>query len=430
MAPTVYSPSQQLREKQLVKEICLAPNALEARRRFEKNVLALKDWQIIFAEESDRGSFKLLNKKLGAYGLATSIFRGKSLWIMNADFVTRTGPMDFCGGSAMFVDSNVASYIRTVAYDSNPSKTALSMAKLINEIHGKLQQLNPNLYLWEALRSWNKETAVCCKQSLAAMHALSYSGSKLTEEWGLRYRSDFREVAENFATGLLVEFERDVNAGKFSTLDEQLALIEVMLLRVQIIELSSKKSRAYKLTQLINYMHEELATMLYRELIVCGDILNRNERSRIFQKLNSIQNTKNPLALIKNCAWDMYIPRALDALTAITPNRTTNMDFYVAEILTFDGDVSEIMDTTKLRAIAVHRPSGRNYPFLDKDVPEWLGNYLDPKRMDAISDYFLMEAYFSRAIRRPSKSVRSILESSREELMMLIHKIKSNRSRS
>jgi hypothetical protein len=427
MSAAENSPSQQLLEQQLVEEICSAPNALEAHRRFEKTAFILKDWQIIFAEESDVGSVKLLDKTLGTSGLATSVFRGKSLWIMDAAFVLQTGPLSFRGGSAMFVDSNAASYIRTIAYEGNPSEAALNGANFINQIDSKLQQLNPYLYLWESLRSWNEETAAGCKQSLAAMHALSYSGSKLTAEWGRRYRNTFRERAENFATGLLAEFERDIKAGQFTALNEQIALVEVMLLRTQIIELSSKKSKAHKLAQLVSYMHEELATMLLRELIVCGDILIRNQRSRISKKLNSIQNNIDPLALIKNCAWDMYIPRALDALTAITPDETPNIDFYIAEILSFDGDVSDIINTTKLRAIAVHRPSKRNYPFFDNDVAEWLGNRLGPKRMNTLSDYFLTEAYFDRAKRRPSNSIQNILEKNREELMMLIHKLNPQR---
>jgi hypothetical protein len=45
--------SQELSDQLLVREICSAPNALEAHRRFEQNAGALEEWQIIFAEESD-----------------------------------------------------------------------------------------------------------------------------------------------------------------------------------------------------------------------------------------------------------------------------------------------------------------------------------------------------------------------------------------
>lgn len=408
----------------MVQEICSAPNALEAHRRFEKNAALLADWQIIFAEESDAGSVKLLDKALGSSGVATSVFRGKSLWLMDAPFVSQSGPMGFHGGSAMFVDSNAATYIRKIAYQDDPSRDALNWADLINQIGPRLQQLNPNLYLWESLRFWNAETVARCKETVAAIHALSSSGSKLTAEWGRRFRAEFRESAENFATGLIVEFEREMKAGLFAGLENQLDLVEAVLVRSQIIELSSKKSKQHKLMQLMAYMHEELSTMMLRELIVCGDILFRSNRSRISKKLNSIQNHVDPLALVRNCAWDMYIPRALDALTSATPEQAPHVDFYVAELLTFDGDVSDIINTTKLRAIAVHRPSKQNFPFFDNDVAEWLGNRLGPKRVEALSDYFLPEASFDRARRRPKMSVESILEAGREELMQLIRQKK------
>jgi len=413
-----------LSEQLLVQEICSAPNALEAHRRFEKNVAALGEWQIIYAEMSDAGSVKLLDEKLGSSGVATTVFRGKSLWLMDAPFVSQSGPIGFHGGSVMFVDSNAATYIRNLAYQEAPSSSALRWADLINRIGTRLQHLNPYLYLWESLRSWNDETVAECKRSVAAIHALSSSGSKLSAEWGRRFRTVFRESAENFANGMIVEFERNLKAGLFAGLEHQLTLMEAVLVRTQIIELSSKKANEHKLAQLVAYMHEELSTIMLRELIVCGDILRRSNQSRISEKLNSIQNHPNPLSLIRNCAWDMYIPRALDALTSVTPDQAPHVDFYVAEVLSFDGDVSDIINTTKLRAIAIHRPSKRNFPYFDNDVAEWLGNRLGPKRMGAVSDYFLPDAYLDRARRRPSAAVRSILEADREKLMHLIQQRK------
>jgi len=419
------TPFQRLSDQQLVQEICSAPDALEAHLRFRQNAATLEEWQIIFAEESDAGSVKLLDMTLGPSGVATSVFRGKSLWLMDAPFVSQSGPVCLHGGSAMFVDSNAATFIRTIAYENAPSPEALDWANLINQIGPKLQQLNPYLYLWESLRSWNEDTATKCKESVAAIHALSSSGSKLTAEWGRRFRAEFRESAENFATGLMAEFERDLQAGFFAGLQDQLDLMETILVRTQIIEISSKKAKEHKLAQLVAYMHEELSTIMLRELIVCGDILFRSNQSRISKKLNSIQNHPNPLALIRNCAWDMYIPRALDALTSATPDQAPHVDFYVAEVLSFDGDVSDIINTTKLRAIAIHRPSKKSIPFFDNDVAEWLGNRLGPKRAVALWEYFIPEAFLDRAKRRPSISVKSILEENRTQLMQLIQKKKS-----
>lgn len=419
-APPPRTACKDLSDQQRVQEICSAPNAREAHARFRDNAEALREWQIIFAEESDAGSIKLLDQPLGPSGVATSVFRGKSLWLMDAAFVSQSAPMEFRGGSAMFLDSNAATYIRAIAYQEAPAQEAWQRAGLINRIGPRLQQLNPYLYLFESLRSWSDETAARCTETVAAIHALSLPGSTLNPEWGRRFRADTREGAEHFAAGLVAGFARQRESGLFAGLQEQLDLVEAILVRTQIIALSSRKSSQHKLAQLVAYMHEELSMIVLRELIVCGDILLRSNRSRISKKLNSLQNHADPLASIRNCAWDMYIPRALDALTAVTPDQDLHLDFYVAEVLSFDGDVSDIIATTKLRAMAVHRPSKRHVPFFDSDVAEWLGNRIGPKRMDCLSDYLLPEAFLDRARRRPTSSVRSILEADRERLMELI----------
>jgi hypothetical protein len=102
-----------------------------------------------------------------------------------------------------------------------------------------------------------------------------------------------------------------------------------------------------------------------------------------------------------------------------TPDQAPQIDFYVAEILSFDGDVSDIINTTKLRAIAIHRPSKKNFPFFGNDMAEWLGNRVGSKHMATLESYFLPEAFFDRAKRRPSTSIRSILKADREKLIQL-----------
>ena len=108
----------------------------------------------------------------------------------------------------MFVDSNAATHIRNIAYQDAPSPAVLNWADLVNQIGARLQHLNPYLYLWESLRSWNDKTLAGCRESVAAIYALSSSGSKLSAEWGRRFRAEFREGSENFANGLIAEFER------------------------------------------------------------------------------------------------------------------------------------------------------------------------------------------------------------------------------
>jgi hypothetical protein len=382
----------------------------------------LEDWQIVYAELSDAGSIKLANRSLGDSGALTSIFRGQSLWIMDSSFVSagRTARMDFRCGSATFIDSNAASYIRSLAYKPVPTQKALAAASFINQLGTRLQHLNPYLYLWEAQKSWNEETITRCKESVAAIHALSSSGSLLTPEWGKRFRDVFREQAENFAEGLVNEFDRELKAGLSNAITNELKLMEAILVRTQLLELSSKKSKEYKVASLVAFMHETISTMMLRELIVCGDILLRSDRSRISKKLNSLQNHPHPISLLKNCAWDLFIPRILDALCAATPDQAPHVSFYLAEVVTFDGDVCDILDTTKLRAIAIHQPTRTSYPFFENDLSKWLGDRVAPNRMAEMEGFFQPAGFMTRASRRSRETIESVLEEDRDRLLHLI----------
>ncbi|MBI5925875.1 MAG: hypothetical protein HY836_09785 [Aquabacterium sp.] len=406
-----------------VQEVCSAPTALQAHQRFAENLDVLKDWQIIYADQQDVGTVKLLNLQLGNSGLAATVFRGRSLWIMDAPFVASgsSAKVDLRGGSALFVDSNAASYVRAMAYQAEPQDRVIQNARLMNKLGSRLQNLNFYLYLWEAQRHWSPKTRARCKESVAAIHALSASGSPLSLEWGNRYRCAFREQAENFAEGLISEFEQDLDAGLAQGIAQQVAMMEAILVRAQIIQLSSKKSPQHKLALLVAFMHEELSTMMLRELVVCGDLFSKSENSRMAQKLNSLQNHPNPEALLRNCAWDMFIPRALDMLAASRPAHTEQLDFYLAELLTFDGDVCDILRATQLRAIALHRPSMRPMPFYDNDVAEWLGNRVGDKRMAELDEFFQPSASKQRSERRSVKAVQDVLQ---EDWSHLLHLLK------
>ncbi|WP_141218045.1 hypothetical protein [Bordetella genomosp. 2] len=406
------------------REVCSAANALEAHQCFERSIDELADWQIIFADMSDVGSIKLLNLPLGESGFIGSVFRGRSLWIMDAPFVAqgKSASVPIRSGSAVFIDSNAASYIRAIAYQANVSQRAREGADWINKLGERLGHLNFTLYLWESQRNWTEATIKSCTQTIAAVHALNATGGPLTVEWGQRYRNRFRDQAEFMATAILDDFQQDLDSGLAQGINQQVNMMEAMLVRTQLLVLGSRKSPQHKLAELITFMHEALSTIALRELIVCGDILARNTQARIVHKLNSLQNHPDPLALLRNCAWDLYIPRALDQLCAVNPHKEPNFDFYLAELLTFDGDVVDMLRTTQLRALAVHRPTMQSFPFFDHDIAEWLGNRVGGKRMDSLEDIFSPKAFELRAQRRSVSTVEDVLNEDKNRLLHMLNR--------
>ncbi|MYM94530.1 hypothetical protein GTP90_11735 [Rugamonas sp. FT81W] len=237
-------------------------------------------------------------------------------------------------------------------------------------------------------------------------------------EWGRRYRAELREDAEAVAGTFLTDFQRRLDDGLGDALAGEVEMVESMLVRTKIIEYSSRKSSEHKMRELVEFMHEELSTIMVRELIVCADILCRGGQSRLSKKLNSVRNGPDPFGVLRNCAWDLFLPRALDMLAGAKP--VEGMDFYLPHIITFDGDVKDIVTLTELRSIALHRPSGTVLPFFNLDPFSWISERLGEKRADELHPLFQEAAYAARSARRSRESIRARLASDREVLRAII----------
>jgi len=400
-------------------QVCSSPDPLSALRAYEKNRYLLKDWRIIYAAADDRGSFKIRRQEFAERGFISTCFRGKSLWVFDAEAISTLSPVRFQMGYGTFVDSNAASFIKALAYRDTPSleliNHGLSLRKNLNL--EEFSTLNPYLYLWEAQRSWNSQTIENSRLTLAAIHALSLDPCPLDESWGLRYRKSYKEQSEYQADQLLSDFQGQLDKGLSEGIEQQVSLVECMILRTKIIEASSAKSSEHKMEELIQFMHEDLSIFMLRELIVCADILCRSGRSSLSKKLNSLLDKKDPLSIVKNCSWDLYLPRALDAMA--NTNTLPGADFYLGNLITFDTDVADILKLTELRALAMHRKSSLTLPFFNEEFVGWLLARLGEKRMNSISSIFQADSFELRAKQRSHEKVKSIILEDRARLLSL-----------
>ena len=394
-------------------QVCTSSDPLSALHAYEQNQDLLKDWRIIYAAEEDAGPFKLRRKEFSDRGFISTCFRGKSLWILDTEAVSTLSPVKFQMGYGTFVDSNAASFIKALAYRENPSPELIKHGSSIRATFSneELATLNPYLYLWEAQRSWNAQTVENSRMTIAAIHALSLDSSPLDESWGIRFRNTYKKQAETYADELLADFQKQLDNGLHEGIEQQVDLVESMILRTKIIEASSSKSAEHKMEELMQFMHEELSTFMLRELIVCADILCRSGRSALSKKLNSVLDKKDPLAIIKNCAWDLYLPRALDAMA--NTNTLPEADFYLGNLVTFDTDVADILKLTELRAMAMHRKSAFTFPFFNEEFVDWLATRVGEKRMNALAGIFQKDSFESRAKLRSHDKVKKVLEKDR-----------------
>ncbi|WP_157201227.1 hypothetical protein [Massilia sp. Root418] len=408
---------------QALHDVAMADDRVQAAEAFKRHLTRLSDWRVVYADDSAASRLQTRRCKFPVEGCASSLFRGTSLWLIDADVAQRRQAAAFFCGAGTYLDSNAASVIRSIAYHEQPAPELLAKGRMLGEFVGLGVTANPFLYLWESQRHWTGKTIERCRQAFAANHALGLARTLPDLAWGRQFRAAQRQEAEAVADAYLADFQRQLDSGLGCEINEIVELIEAVLTRAKFLEYSSRKSPQHKLNELIRFMHEELSTIMTRELIVCADILGTAPQSRLSQKLKGVRNGADPFALLRNCAWDLFLPRALDMLAGADP--VDGLDFYLPHIITFDADVADILRLTELRAVALHRESRAVYPYFDIDPAAWLSGQVGEKRSAALEPLFGATAYGQRQGRRDGADVRRILASDRVRLQALLDGVRT-----
>ncbi|MEE5062604.1 hypothetical protein V2J97_01000 [Pseudomonas alliivorans] len=399
--------------------VCSANNPKDALKRFQEEIELLDDWRIMYAAAESGGPFSLERKQFSKKGFVSTMLRGKSVWILDKAFALSRTQVKYILGGSLFLDSNAASYIRKLSYAERISPELDAVRADLHRTFSvyDLARLNSYIYLCEAQKKWSPETRQFCKETIAAVHALSLDNSPLSEGWGDRYRSLYQEQAEAFAEDWIEGFSRSLEGGLSVALSQQAAAAECMILRAKILESSVKASPEAKMEELLNFMHDELQIFMLRELIVCADILFHTKKTTLSKKLNSVLDKEDPLRIINNCAWDLYMLRIMESLS--NPKDLKGVDFCLDRLITFDQDLADVICLTELRAVAVHLGSHRAYPFFNNELTGWLAGLVGHKRMVAFSESLQEEAFNKRADQRSLDTVQRILAEDRRRLLQL-----------
>ncbi|MGM0938270.1 MAG: hypothetical protein ACQEWL_18280 [Pseudomonadota bacterium] len=396
-------------------------NRAEALCRYAKNRDILKQWRFIYADYDENGPFKLRRKLFDNKWFISTIFRGNSLWIIDDDVLSNSGTLAFKIGMGTFLDSNAASYIRSLAYEENPTdeivNNCVSMAK--NLSFEETKNFNPYLYLLENQQNKSEKSIEKVRETISALNAIGMINKPLSFSWGKEFRKKYELNAKKEADIFLRQFYTDLEIGCLSYSDLLTDLMELMLIKTKLIEHGSNRSSENKFEELLNVANNELSIIMFRELIICADILFRSNKTQLSQKLHSLQNKKKPLDLIRNCARDLGMVRSLDLLT----NSVTDRDgsaFYVANIITFDKDVMDILKVTEINAIASHRNSSDIHIIFNKEIQTWLYEKLGDKRLQRLSSLLTFSSFDSRFKSRKHSSISQQLIDDRAKLVKLL----------
>ncbi|MGU9850629.1 hypothetical protein ACU680_07525 [Pseudomonas koreensis] len=399
--------------------VCSAESHTQALERFKEEVELLGDWRIMYASAESGGPFALEREQFSGQGFVSTLLRGKSVWIIDKTSALSETRVNYMLVSSLFMDSNTASYIRKLSYVESVSEELEAIRADLQRTFcaDDLARLNSYIYLCEAQKKWIPKTRQRCKETIAAVYALSLDEAPLSEGWGTRYRNRYQDQAETWAENWIAGFEQTREGGLDVALTQQVAAAECMILRAKILENSSTASPEAKMEALLKFMHDELRIFMLRELIVCADILFHTQKTSLSRKLNSVLDKKDPLLFINNCAWDLYILRIMESLA--NPQRLKGADFCLDRLITFDEDLADIMRLTELRAVAVHLGSHRAYPFFNSELTGWLAGLIGHRRMAAFAENLQEEAFNHRADFRSVENVQRVLAQDRLRLMEL-----------
>ena len=398
-------------------------NRSEALCRYIEQGDILKEWRFIYADYSVNGPFKLRREVFNEKCYVSTIFRGNSLWIIDKDVVSNSGTVAFMIGMGTYLDSNAASYIRSLAYEEVPNLEVVSNCTSMdkNMDFNEMKNLNPYLYLLENQNNKSLKSIERVRETISALIGIEMMNENFSQEWGSKFRNKHSQEAMKKADILLRKFYTDLEIGDIAKNDYLIDLMELILIKAKLIEYSSNRSPENKFEELMNVVHNDLSMFMFRELVICADIIFRSNKTQLSQKLHSLQNKKNPLDLIRNCARDLGMVRMMDFLTNSIPDRNGTA-FYVANIVTFDKDVMDIIKVTEVNAIALHRESHFIHVIFNSEIQNWLTEKLGEKRLQRLAHLQSFQKFDSRFKNKGNTNIKQQLINDRKKLIELLGK--------
>lgn len=183
-------------------------NRAEALCRYAKYRDILKQWRFIYADYDENGPFKLRRKSFDNKWFISTIFRGNSLWVIDDDVLSNSGTLAFKIGMGTYLDSNAASYIRSLAYEENPTdevvNNCVSMAKNLN--FDEIKNFNPYMYLLENQHNKSEKGIEKVRETISALNAIGMINKPLNFSWGKEFREKHELNAKKEADIFYVNF--------------------------------------------------------------------------------------------------------------------------------------------------------------------------------------------------------------------------------
>lgn len=317
-------------------------------------------------------------------------------------------PIDY----SISFDTNVASDIRKLVFKGsleNQNQTIVKMLKfiLLNDLN-----FDHSFYMVENLKqvytlTINDETDMNSldfwkklnkpfQQNLVALElfrTIDCKDFKMTSEpkSSLTIRDAVKKAIET-----TYEFYASSKGKELTTaLLRNQRLMLLFLIKMFTIQFKSKKKEKAKITELFDFMHNEIGAYFDRESIIALQFYLNSNNVSFFNVIHKQQSKKGILRKIDNLAWDMSSVRYLETL--ITSGGEGK--FFIPYFLTQDKKLQELYNMYTVKAVIIDKKSSSLIP-----IPNLSSN-------DYYQEYNLtksLEQYFTSSAREQRLSMQKL----------------------
>lgn len=389
-----------LETMKVVQEVCSAETLQESYLLYMAFKERLKGWRFVLA--NDRGNFTHsgLHSQFPNTAVVRSLFSTKQVSVLDEYTVEDMQaniqiPFDY----SIALDTQALSYLHPYIFGSKQLSEGVDadMVEVFDFLSREDVNCDPSPYLHENTRNIARGdhvdevyNSLYAYEILKTLDVNKYKSSKKIES----LYSD----AENFKSVqyLLSSQTYTLNADARLLDGARKRYFQILCTILKIVEIGigSKKSRENKAISLLEFMHQNMATLMHRELMVGCAFFELGANFDFFDKIH--KGNPKLFSYIPSMTWDLLHLREREEASTLLPIEGTR--YFFSAFLTFDRRLASVIDKFPVRVMALS-PDSIPYNFYQKDTTSFLDDFLGSK-VSNIYKFFDESAALDRDLRR------------------------------
>lgn len=384
----------------VVQNICTAQSLQESYLLYRAYKSELRGWRFVFANE--RGSFSHLGMKQEFPNTAVikNLFSCKQLSVLDEHTVEdmeskQPIPFDY----SVSLDTQAVSYLYPYIFGSR--KLSEGVTGDIVEVFDFLARPDVNCdplpYLRENTRniiqgnhSDDVYNTMYAFEILKTLDVNKYESSRSI----VSLYSNHKNTKSVLSSLSSMSYALNSNFQLLDSIKSRYLKFLCVLLKIIEIGIRNKKSKENKAISLLEFMHNDMATLMHRELLIGCAFFESGVKFDFFDKIH--KGNPKLFTYIHSMTWDiMHIQEREEAYDFVLRENTR---YFFSNFLTFDRRLASLIDKFPIKAMAL-APNSITYNFYEKGVIPFLNDYLGNK-FSCVDRFFFEDAVMDRERRR------------------------------